>query len=77
MHALQQYFHFVVDKEKDLNQLLYSMNKMLPDDIRIISLNPVFDEFHARYNAVKKVYEYDIIKRPKIHLNLIPLGYIQ
>ena len=65
VHALQQYFHFVVDKEKDLSQLLYSMNKMLPDDIRIISLNPVFDEFHARYNAVKKVYEYDIIKKAK------------
>ena len=65
VHALQQYFHFVVDKEKDLNQLLYSMNKMLPDDIRIISLNMVYDEFHARYNAIKKVYEYDIIKKAK------------
>ena len=65
VHALRQYFHFVVDKEKDLNQLLYAMNKMLPNDIRILSLDMVFDEFHARYNAVEKVYEYDILRKGK------------
>ena len=65
VHALRQYFHFVVDKEKDLHQLLYAMNKMLPDDIRILSLDMVFDEFHARYKALKKVYEYDILRKAK------------
>ena len=70
VHALRQYFHFVVEKEKDLNQLLYAMNRMLPDDIRILSLDMVFDEFHARYNAQKKVYEYDILRKAKD-----PFGY--
>ena len=55
VHALKQYFHFVSDKEKDLKQLAYALNKMLPDDIKIISFSEVDDNFHARYNATKKI----------------------
>ena len=61
VHALKQYFHYVSDKEKDLNQLTYALNKMLPDDIKILSLTQVDDDFHARYNAAKKIYEYRIL----------------
>lgn len=61
VHALKQYFHYVTDKTKDLNQLTYALNKMLPDDIKIISLKVVNDDFHARYNATKKIYEYRIL----------------
>ena len=60
VHALKQYFHFDVVKEKDLNQLIYAMNKMLPDDIKILSLEQVDSSFHARYDAKKKIYEYCI-----------------
>ena len=60
VHALAQTFHYVSDKEKDLKQLAYSMNKMLPSDIKIISLEKVDDDFHARYSAKQKVYEYRI-----------------
>ena len=61
VHALKQYFHYVCDKEKDLKQLTYALNKMLPDDIKILSLTQVDDDFHARYNATKKIYEYRIL----------------
>jgi len=60
VHALKQYFHFDTEKEKDLSQLAYSLNKMLPADIMIISFEKVSDDFHARYSAKKKVYEYSI-----------------
>ena len=60
VHALKQYFHFDVVKEKDLNQLMYAMNKMLPDDIKILSFEEVGSSFHARYDAKKKIYEYCI-----------------
>ena len=60
VHALRQYFHFETNKEKDLNQLAYALNKMLPDDIKILSLEKVADDFHARYSAKKKIYEYCI-----------------
>lgn len=65
VHALRQYFHFDVNKEKDLNQLLYSVNKMLPDDIQILSFEKVADDFHARYNALKKIYKYRIVLNNK------------
>ena len=65
VHALKQYFHFVSDKEKDLPQLMYAMNRMLPEDIQILSLERVSDDFHARYSATKKIYEYDILRQAK------------
>ncbi len=65
VHALKQYFHFVVEKEKDLKQLAYAMNKMLPEDIHILSLEKVDDDFHARYSAKRKIYEYDILLKNK------------
>lgn len=65
VHALKQYFHFIVDKEKDLNQLTYAVNKMLPDDIQIISFRIVDDDFHARYSAKRKIYEYRILLQNK------------
>ena len=75
VHALKQYFHFVVDKEKDLKQLVYSLNKMLPDDIKIISFEKVGDDFHARYNAKEKIYEYRILLTNKDPLSF-DLAYI-
>ena len=65
VHAYKQYFHFVTEKEKDLKQLAYAMNKMLPEDIHILSLEKVDDDFHARYNAKRKIYEYDILLKNK------------
>ena len=65
VHALKQYFHFNVEKEKDLKQLAYAMNKMLPEDIHILSLEKVDDDFHARYSAKRKIYEYDILLKNK------------
>ena len=60
VHALKQYFHYETNKEKDLNQLCYALNKMLPEDIKILSLKVVDNDFHARYSAKKKLYEYCI-----------------
>ena len=65
VHAYKQYFHFVTEKDKDLKQLAYAMNKMLPEDIHILSLEKVADDFHARYNAKRKIYEYDILLKNK------------
>ena len=75
VHALKQYFHFVSDKEKDLKQLAYALNKMLPDDIKIISFTKVDDDFHARYNATRKIYEYRILLTNKDPLSY-DLAYI-
>ena len=65
VHALKQYFHYETTKEKDLKQLCYALNKMLPEDIKILSLEVVNDDFHARYSAKKKVYDYHIVLKNK------------
>lgn len=58
VHALNQVFHFDSEKEVDCDRLRYSMNRLLPPDIRILSLEAVSDEFHARFSAKKKHYRY-------------------
>ena len=65
VHAIRQYFHFDIEKEKDLKQLAYSLNKMLPEDIKIVSFEEVANDFHARYNAKRKIYEYRIVLKNK------------
>ena len=65
VHALRQYFHFDTEKEKDLKQLAYALNKMLPEDIKILAFEKVADDFHARYNAKRKIYEYRIVLKNK------------
>ena len=69
VHAIGQTFHFVPPKEKDLDQLKYALNKMLPDDIRILSFKEVDDDFHARYSAKRKIYEYRILLNNKDPFN--------
>ena len=60
VHALNQAFHFELNKDFDLERLKYSLNSLLPDDISINSLDKVSDDFHARFSAKKKHYQYRI-----------------
>ena len=62
VHALGQRFHFDVDEETvDIDRLIYSINSMLPPDIKIEDMDEVEYDFHARYSAKEKVYSYTII----------------
>lgn len=60
VHALGQVAHFTHDEEIDLDKLRYSFNGLLPLDIRILSLEKVPSDFHARYSALGKVYRYHL-----------------
>lgn len=67
VHAIKQSFHFDVDKEFDIEKVTYSLNRMLPDDIKILTLKVVDDDFHARFSAKSKTYIYKIwldVKEP-------------
>lgn len=62
VHALGQTFHFIINKESvDLDRFIYSLNMMLPKDIKFIDAVVVDNDFHARYNACGKEYEYKIL----------------
>lgn len=58
VHALDQKAHFRSDLELDLKKTIYSLNGILPKDIRIIKLEKKEPSFHARYSAKSKTYHY-------------------
>ncbi len=60
VHAINQKAHFDLDKEINCDKFLSSVNSILPEDIYVKSLEPVSDNFHARYNAIGKEYIYQI-----------------
>ena len=57
VHARQNFFHF--DADKPLHpQFLYKLNAILPGDIVGLSVRPVADDAHCRFDAVSREYEY-------------------
>lgn len=60
VHALGQVIHFDADGEVDLYKLRYSINCMLPKDIYFKKMELVDDDFHARFSAKSKTYQYII-----------------
>ena len=66
VHAFGQKFHFDVDvSELDISRLLYSINMMLPADIKIDDIEEVDESFHARFDAKAKIYSYSILLETK------------
>ena len=47
-----------LDTKLDCTQIRDSLNRNLPDDICVISVEKAGDRFHARYNATGKTYRY-------------------
>lgn len=66
VHARGQTAHFDTSASFVPPKLLLSLNALLPPDIRILSVEPVASDFHARYSAIKKTYHY--------HLHLDPVA---
>lgn len=60
VHALGQVFHFDYDVEMQEWQIKNAINSRLPKDIYISHINITDDNFHARYQAIKKTYQYII-----------------
>lgn len=60
VHALNQKAHFDLEKGIDSDKLKHSLNSLLPKDIYVKNIIEVSDDFHARFNVVKKEYIYKI-----------------
>lgn len=61
VHAKGQVAHFKLNTNKSEKQILQYLNQYLPEDIAVISLKEAGERFHARLNAVGKIYQYRII----------------
>ncbi len=74
VHAKGQVAHFDLSIDITLYKLKCALNSLLPEDIHVIDVESVPDDFHARFNAKKKRYvyylnvgEYDPLKRNYIY----------
>ncbi len=66
VHALGQVANFHVATRLADAELLRALNAVLPWDLRIVSLERVPAEFHARKAAKFKVYRYRIVLAPQM-----------
>ncbi len=60
VHALGQCVTFKADLTMPVNNVKFALNKILPLDIHVMEARIVPDEFHARYSAIGKTYQYKI-----------------
>ncbi len=65
VHAQGQTAHFNANLRLSSADLFRALNSILPDDIRIISIQKAAKDFHARKMAKSKVYQYRILNSLK------------
>src|SRR5438132_1727273 len=63
VHALAQVAAVTIENPIPLYNLRKAMNRLLPPAIRVISVAEAAPEFHPRFDAVAKTYEYRIERR--------------
>ena len=61
VHALGQVANFHADTEMTPEEMLEYINRYLPEDISVISLEQASERFHSRLNARGKTYCYRVI----------------
>lgn len=60
VHARKMVAHFDFDGEIDCQQLAYRLNRIVPRDISVFSVEIVPCDMHARFSATKRTYHYYI-----------------
>ena len=60
VHAKQMFAHFDTEENLETDFLVAKLNSYLPKDIVIYRIILVSEEAHARFDAVKRTYEYHI-----------------
>lgn len=60
VHAAQMVFHFDYTSSIPKQGLFKALNVLTPDDISILYLERVTNDFHARYYAKSKTYSYRV-----------------
>jgi len=58
VHASQYFFHADLAGDFDVELMKFRLNRTLPPDIAIFEILPVADNAHARFDAVRRTYDY-------------------
>lgn len=61
VHALGQTANFHCNTQMECGEILEYMNRYLPNDIGVISVERVSERFHSRLNAKGKTYRYRVM----------------
>lgn len=64
VHATAQVAHFDVPDSRVDVPWSRALNSLLPDDVAVLSHQIVADDFHSRFHAVSKTYEYVLWHEP-------------
>lgn len=63
VHGAEQVVHFDTDVQRSERSWIYGTNANLPKDVCVLWASPVSDEFHARFSARRRRYQYVIFNR--------------
>jgi tRNA pseudouridine38-40 synthase len=62
VHAFAQVAAFSISNPIPVENLKKAINRLLPRDVRVLTVEEAADDFHPRYDAVAKTYEYRILR---------------
>jgi tRNA pseudouridine38-40 synthase len=62
VHAVGQVAAFSIENPIPLDNLRRAVNRLLPRDIRVLSVEEAAPDFHPRFQAKRKTYEYRIFR---------------
>lgn len=68
VHAAGQVISFRCSRETGTEEILEYMNRYLPEDMAVLSVEEAEPRFHARLHAVRKTYVYRIWNAPVKHV---------
>lgn len=64
VHALQQVVHFDASVDREMIAWVRGTNRFLPANIRVLWAAPVAGDFHARFSARSRSYQYWLLNDP-------------
>ena len=64
VHAIAQTAHADLPEKYTRERILHAMKGLLPDDVALKTIEKTAPDFHARFDAVSRSYQYRISTRP-------------
>ncbi len=64
VHALGQVVHLDTDRQRESHAWVRGVNAYLPTSIAVRWAQPVAEDFHARFSATRRSYEYWVYNHP-------------
>ena len=75
VHAKKMYAHFDTDPIDNIPALVHKLNSYLPKDIAVADVIKVHDGAHARFDAIKRTYEYHISLKKNVFESELSWNY--